>query len=46
MFRDSIKGFHDEHYKRIHYVRYANDWIILLAGAYKDAVTICSTVSD
>ena len=40
------KDFHDENFKRLHYIRYADDWIILLAGAYADAVTIRSKVSD
>ena len=40
------KDFHDENYKRIHYIRYADDWIILLGGSYKDAVNIRSMASD
>jgi group II intron reverse transcriptase/maturase len=40
------KDFNDVDCKRIHYIRYADDWIILLAGAYKDAVSIRNTVSE
>lgn len=28
------KDFSDENFKRLYYVRYADDWIILLAGSY------------
>ena len=40
------KDFHDVNFKRLYYVRYADDWIILLAGSYEDAITIRSKVSD
>lgn len=40
------KDFHDLNFKRLHYIRYADDWIILLAGSYQDAITIRSKVSD
>jgi len=40
----SFKNFHDPNFKRLFYVRYANDWIILLAGSYSDAKFICSEV--
>jgi group II intron reverse transcriptase/maturase len=40
------KDFHDVNFKRLHYIRYADSWIILLAGSYEDAVNIRSKVSD
>lgn len=40
------KDFHEPTFKRLYYIRYADDWIILLAGSYKDAVSIRSGVSD
>jgi group II intron reverse transcriptase/maturase len=40
------KDFHDANFTRLHYIRYADDWLILLAGSYKDAVIIRKMVSD
>jgi RNA-directed DNA polymerase len=40
------KNFYDANFKRFYYVRYADDWIILLSGSFKDAVTICSKTSE
>jgi group II intron reverse transcriptase/maturase len=40
------KNFHDSDYKRLFYVRYADDWVILVAGSLKDAEIICNKVSD
>jgi len=40
------KDFHDVNFKRLYYIRYADDWIILLAGSYEDAFTIRSKASD
>lgn len=40
------KDFYDPNFKRISYVRYVNDWVILLAGSYKDALDIRSKISD
>jgi RNA-directed DNA polymerase len=40
------KDFHDANFKRLYYIRYADDWIILLAGSYEDAITIRSKTSD
>lgn len=42
----SSKDFYDANFKRLYYIRYAGDWIILLAGSYKDAVTIRNKVSE
>ena len=39
------KDFHDSNFKRLFYVRYADDWIILLAGSHTDAKNIHSEVS-
>lgn len=40
------KDFYDANFKRLYYIRYADDWIILLAGSYEDAVTIRSKAFD
>lgn len=40
------KDFHDMDYKRLFYVRYADDWVILVAGSLKDSETIRNKVSD
>jgi len=40
------KNFHDVNFKRLFYIRYADDWIILVAGPYDDATTIRSRVSE
>ena len=40
------KDFHDENFKRLFYVRYADDWIILVAGSHEDAKAIRSKVSN
>jgi group II intron reverse transcriptase/maturase len=40
------KDFHDANFKKLYYIRYADDWIILLAGSYEDAITIRSKASD
>lgn len=39
------KNVMDEEFKRIFYVRYADDWIILMCGSYKDAVDVREFVS-
>ena len=36
----------DTNFKRIFYVRYADDWVMLLCGSFKDAVKICKNVSE
>lgn len=38
--------FSDPLYKRLSYVRYADDWIIGIRGSYKDALNILSKVKD
>ena len=40
------KDFHDRNYKRLFYVRYADDWVILVAGSLKDAEIMRNKVSD
>lgn len=40
------KDFLDANFKRLYYIRYADDWIALLAGSYEDAVTIRSKIAD
>lgn len=40
------KDFNDVNFKRLYYIRYADDWIILLAGSYEDATTVRSKVSE
>ena len=36
----------DTNFKRIFYVRYADDWVMLLCGSFKDAVKIRKNVSE
>jgi group II intron reverse transcriptase/maturase len=36
----------DPNFKRIFYVRYANDWVILVCGSFKDAVEIRKNISE
>jgi nicotine oxidoreductase len=36
----------DPNFRRLHYVRYADDWIILIAGSYYDAATARNKVAD
>lgn len=40
------KEIEDPNFRRIFYVRYADDWIILVAGPYGDAVTIREEVGE
>jgi group II intron reverse transcriptase/maturase len=40
------KQFDDDGFKRIYYVRYADDWVLLVAGSYKDALNIREKVSN
>jgi group II intron reverse transcriptase/maturase len=35
----------DKNFKRIHYVRYADDWVIFVCGSYNDANLIKNSVS-
>lgn len=39
-FRLHSVDYMDPNFKRIHYVRYADDWVILVAGSFKDAQII------
>lgn len=36
----------DPNFKRFHYVRYADDWILLLDGSYRDAKTIVHLITN
>jgi group II intron reverse transcriptase/maturase len=36
------KDSHDANFKKLYYIRYADEWIVLLAGSYEDALTIRS----
>lgn len=40
------KDFHDLGFKRIYYVRYADDWVMLCATSYKEVKNIRSKMSD
>jgi group II intron reverse transcriptase/maturase len=40
------KDLMDPKFKRIFYVRYVNDWVILVCGPYNDAVKIRKAVSE
>lgn len=33
-------------YRRLYYVRYVDDWVILVAGSFKEAKVICDQVSN
>jgi hypothetical protein len=40
------KDLMDPKFKRIFYVRYADDWVIMVCGPYNDAVEICKAASE
>lgn len=40
------KDFHDPDFKRLHYVRYVDDWVIMVAGSFKEANEIREKVSN
>ena len=40
------KDFHDLNFKRLFYVRYVNDWVILVAGSLEETKVIRNKVSD
>lgn len=40
------KNFHDPDFKRLFYVRYVDDWVILVAGSLEEAKAIRSKVSN
>jgi group II intron reverse transcriptase/maturase len=40
------KDLHDPNFKRLFYVRYVDDWVILVAGFFEDAKIIRNKVSD
>jgi group II intron reverse transcriptase/maturase len=42
----SSKDFHDPDFKKLFYVRYADDWVLLVAGSLKDTEVICNKVSN
>jgi group II intron reverse transcriptase/maturase len=44
MIRTPSKDPMDPNFKRIHYVRYADDWVIFVCGSHKDAEVIKSLV--
>jgi retron-type reverse transcriptase len=41
-----FKDFHDVNFKRLYYVRYVDNWVILLAGSYDDAIVVRSKIFD
>lgn len=45
-FRMHSVDYMDPDFKRIHYVRYADDWVILVAGSHKDALTIKQRIGE
>lgn len=45
-FKVPSKLINDDGLKRIHYARYADDWIIMVAGPYKDAKDIRRKVAE
>jgi len=40
------KNINDPNFQRLYYVRYVNDWVILIAGSFKETKVIRSQVSD
>ena len=40
------KDFHDPNFKRLFYVRYVDDWVILVAGSMEDAKVIRNKVAN
>ena len=40
------KDFHDPNFKRLFYVRYVDDWVMLIAGSFHDAKIIRNKVSE
>jgi group II intron reverse transcriptase/maturase len=40
------KDFHDPNFQRLYYVRYVDDWVILVAGSLEKTKTIRSKVSN
>ena len=38
------KDFYDPNFKRLFYVRYADDWVILVAGSLKETKVICNKI--
>jgi len=42
----SSKDFYDPNFKRLYYVRYVDDWIILVAGSFEETKKIREKVSD
>lgn len=36
----------DPDFRRLHYVRYADDWVMLVCGSYQDAVALRASVSN
>lgn len=42
----SSKDFYDPSFKRLFYVRYVDDWVILTAASFEETKVICSKVSN
>ena len=40
------KNFNDPNFKRLFYVRYVDDWVLLVAGSFEDAKVIRNKVSE
>lgn len=40
------KDFHDPNFKRLFYVRYVDDWVMLVAGSFEDAKIIRNKASE
>lgn len=40
------KDFNDPNFKRLFYVRYVDDWVLLVAGSFEDAKVIRNKVSE
>ena len=48
MFQKSRKRvhFYDPEYRRLSYIRYADDWLIGIRGSYKDTEIIYKKISE
>lgn len=42
----SSKDINDPNFFRLYYVRYVDDWVMLVAGSFKEAKVICDQVSN
>jgi group II intron reverse transcriptase/maturase len=41
-----LKDINDSEFKRLFYVRYVDDWVVLVAGSMEESKVICNKISD